>query len=100
MKQSFWFFGTHVSILADEHATHRLYNLIEGDFTSGSATRWHVHQAYAAGIYVVSGELTVHTKSQTTVLRTGQKAVVPPSVTHQVVGSSAGPGRALTAKAA
>jgi mannose-6-phosphate isomerase-like protein (cupin superfamily) len=96
MKQSFWFFGAHVSILADERATHGLYDLIEGDFTPGSATPWHVHQAYAEEIYVVSGQLTVHTKGRATVLRAGQKAVVPPGVAHRVVSSSAGPARALT----
>jgi mannose-6-phosphate isomerase-like protein (cupin superfamily) len=87
MKLSFWFFGAHFSILTDEHATHGLYDLIEGDFTPGSATPWHMHQAYAEEIYVVSGQLTVHTKSQ---------ATVPPGVAHRVVGSSAGPARALT----
>jgi hypothetical protein len=55
MKQSFWFFGAHVSILADEHATHGLYDIIEGDFTPGSATPWHVHQADAEEICVAIG---------------------------------------------
>ena len=84
MKQPFWFFGAHVSIVADEHATSGIYNLIEGDFAAGSATPWHVHQAYAEEIYVLEGELTVHTKGQATVLRVGEKAVVPPGVAHRV----------------
>jgi mannose-6-phosphate isomerase-like protein (cupin superfamily) len=96
MKQSFWFFGAHVSILADEQATDGLYDLIEGDFAAGSATPWHVHQAYAEEIYVLSGELTVHTKGRATVLRTGEKAMVPPGVAHRVVGSSASTARSLT----
>jgi mannose-6-phosphate isomerase-like protein (cupin superfamily) len=97
MKQSFWFFGAHVSIIADELATNGLYDLIEGDFAAGSATPWHVHRAYAEEIYVVSGELTVHTKGQATVvLRAGEKVVVPPGVAHRVVSSSAGTARALT----
>jgi mannose-6-phosphate isomerase-like protein (cupin superfamily) len=96
MKQSFWFFGAHVSILADERATNGLYDLIEGDFTAGSATPWHVHQAYAEEIYVLEGALTVRTKRRTTVLRAGEKAVVPRGVAHQVAGSGAGTARALT----
>jgi mannose-6-phosphate isomerase-like protein (cupin superfamily) len=96
MKQSFWFFGAHVNILADEQATNGLYDLIEGDFAAGSATPWHVHQAYAEEIYVLSGELTVHTKGQATVLRAGEKAVVPRGVAHRVTGSRASTARALT----
>ncbi|OUJ74996.1 cupin domain-containing protein [Hymenobacter crusticola] len=96
MKQSFWFFGAHVSILADEQATNGLYDLVEGDFAAGSATPWHVHQAYAEEIYALSGELTVLTKGRATVLRAGEKAVVPPGVAHRVVGFSAGTARALT----
>ena len=96
MKQSFWFFGAHVSILADTRATDARYDLIEGDFAAGSATPWHVHHAYAEEIYVVQGELLVHTKSQSTRLRAGERAVVPPGVVHRVVGAGASPARALT----
>nr|GFB02494.1 hypothetical protein [Tanacetum cinerariifolium] len=96
MKQSFWFFGAHVSILADERSTHGVYDLIEGDFAARCTTPWHVHRAYAEEIYVVSGELTVHTKGRATVLRAGEKAVIPPGVAHRVVGAAAGTSRALT----
>jgi mannose-6-phosphate isomerase-like protein (cupin superfamily) len=96
MKQSFWFYGAHVSILADEHTTNGLYDLIEADFAANSTTPWHVHQAYAEEIYVVSGELTVHTKGRATVLRAGEKAVVPRGVAHRVVGSAASTTHALT----
>ncbi|OUJ70375.1 hypothetical protein BXP70_24370 [Hymenobacter crusticola] len=44
-----------------------------------------MHQAYAEEIYVLSGELTVLTKGRATVLRAGEKAVVPPGVAHRVV---------------
>ena len=73
MKQSFWFFGAHVSILADEQATNGLYDVVEGDFAAGSATPWHVHHAYAEEIHVVEGELTVHTKGHATVLRAAKR---------------------------
>lgn len=96
MKQSFWFFGAHVSIVADGQATAGCYDLIEGDFTPGSATPWHLHKAYTEDIYVLEGELTVHTKGQTTVLRAGENALIPAGIAHRVVGSSAGPARALT----
>jgi quercetin dioxygenase-like cupin family protein len=59
MTQSFWFFGSCLTILADRTTTAGQYDLIEGYFPPGSQTPPHRHTRYSEQLYVLEGEFTV-----------------------------------------
>ncbi|WP_199317108.1 hypothetical protein [Chroococcidiopsis sp [FACHB-1243]] len=59
MTQSFWFFGSYLTILADRTTTGGQYDLIEGYFPPGSQTPPHRHTRYLEQLYVLEGEFTI-----------------------------------------
>jgi len=95
MNKSFWLFGTHLTILANQADTDGRYDLIEGNFAPGVETPVHRHFTYAEQLYVLSGEFTVRTEAGTVVLGPGQSHFIPQGVTHSVAATSASPARGL-----
>lgn len=94
MQHTFWLLGTHLTILADHITTDGRYDLLEGVFQPGVATPMHRHTTYSEHLYVLEGELAVHTEAATTVLRPGDDFHIPRGLAHAVVSGPAG-GRGL-----
>lgn len=66
MTQSFWLFGSRLTVVADRTATDGKYDLIDGYFPPGTQTPPHRHTRYSEQLYVLEGEFTVKTVSQDT----------------------------------
>ena len=95
MKNSYWLFGTRLSVLADQANTGGRYDLVEGWFSPGTQTPPHRHSAYAEQLYVLDGEFTVWAGGRKAVLRPGDDVVIPPGTAHAWHATGDGPGRAL-----
>lgn len=96
MAQSYWLFGTHLTILIDEHATNARYDLIEGRFPAGAETPLHRHPNYSEAIYVLEGEFTAYTDTQTATLSPGDHIFIPMNTPHALVASGNAASRAIT----
>ena len=95
MKNSYWLFGTRLSVLADQANTGGRYDLVEGWFSPGTQTPLHRHAAYAEQLYVLDGEFTVWAGRRKVVLRPGDDLLIPAGMAHVVAATGDGPGRAL-----
>ena len=95
MKNSWWLFGTRLSVLADPAKTGGRYDLIEGWFAPGTQTPPHRHAAYSEKLDVLDGEFTVWAGGRKVVLRPGDDLLIPAGTAHVVAATGDGPGRAL-----
>ena len=95
MKNSYWLFGTRLSVLADQANTGGRYDLIEGWFSLGMQTPLHRHAAYTEQLYVLDGEFTVWAGGRKAVLRPGDDLLIPAGTPHVVAATGDVPGRAL-----
>ena len=99
MTQSFWFFGSRLSIIADRTTTGGQYDLIEGYFPPGSQTPPHRHTRYSEQLYVLEGEFTVWAGDHKAVLKVGESFFIPPNTIHVVAVLNDKPGRMLAVAA-
>lgn len=88
MKNSFWLFGSNLTIIDSEENTESRYDLIEGFFPPGSETPLHVHTTYSEILYVLEGEVTIYTPGETHVLTKGESHYLPKNTPHAVVNNS------------
>jgi quercetin dioxygenase-like cupin family protein len=95
MKNSYWLFGTRLSILADPANTGGRYDLIEGWFALRTQTPPHRHNAYSEQLYVLDGEFRVWLGGRKAVLRPGDDLLIPAGTAHAVGATGDVPGRAL-----
>jgi quercetin dioxygenase-like cupin family protein len=95
MKNSWWLFGTRLSVLADQTNTGGRYDLVEGWFSPGTQTPPHRHGAYAEQLYVLDGEFTVWASGRKVVLCPGDDLLIPAGTAHVVAAIGDRPGRAL-----
>jgi quercetin dioxygenase-like cupin family protein len=95
MNNSFWLFGTHLTVLANQTDTAGRYDLLEGTFAPGVETPVHRHTTYAEQLYVLAGEFTVRTEAGTVVLRPGQSHLIPRGMAHSVAATSTEPAKGL-----
>lgn len=96
MAQSYWLFGTHLTILTDEQQTNSRYDLIEGRFSVGTETPLHRHTKYSESIYVLEGEFTVYTDAGAVTLSPGGHIYIPANTPHVVLATGGGESRAIT----
>ncbi len=96
MAQTYWLFGTHLTILTDEQETNFRYDLIDGRFSAGVETPLHRHTNYSEVIYVLEGEFTVYTDTQVATLSPGGHILIPINTPHAVAASGKTVSRALT----
>lgn len=96
MSQTFWLYGTYLSILADKHQTNSAYDLIEGQFPANTETPLHMHTKYAEQIYVLEGEFTVYLNKKKITLTPGEHLFILPNTPHVVAASGKQVNRALT----
>lgn len=99
MTQSFWFFGSRLTIVADHTTTGGQYDLIEGYFPPGSQTPPHRHTRYSEQLYVLEGEFTVWAGENKVVLKAGESFVIAPCVPHVVATLGDCPARGLVVAA-
>lgn len=95
MTQSFWLFGTHLTIVADRTTTDGKYDLVEGYFPPGTQTPPHRHTRYSEQLYVLEGEYTVWVGKNKVVLGAGESAFIPKGTPHVVAALSDQPARGL-----
>lgn len=95
MTQSFWLFGSRLTIVADHTTTGGQYDLIEGYFPPGTQTPPHRHTRYSEQLYVLEGEFTVWIDKNKVVLGAGESALIPMGTTHVVAALSDRPARGL-----
>lgn len=95
MTQSFWLFGSRLTIVADRTTTDGKYDLIEGYFPPGTQTPPHRHTRYSEQLYVLEGEFTVWVGKNKVVLGAGESALIPMGTTHVVAALSDRPARGL-----
>ena len=95
MIQSFWFFGSYLTILADRTTTGGQYDLIEGYFPPGSQTPPHRHTRYLEQLYVLEGEFTIWAGENKLVLSTGESFLIPVGTPHVVAAIGDRPARGL-----
>jgi mannose-6-phosphate isomerase-like protein (cupin superfamily) len=102
MTQSFWFFGSCLTILADRTMTDGHYDLIEGYFPPGSQTPLHRHIRYSEQLYVLEGVFTVWAGNEKIELSTGETFLIPVGIPHVVaaIGDQPAHGLMLTAPSA
>ncbi len=96
MEPPYWFFGTHLRLLNDEHQTGSGYDLIEGRFPTGTETHLHLHTRYDELIYVLEGTFTVYTNAGKATLDPGEHIFVPRNTPHTVAGTGPATNRSLT----
>ncbi|MEP0884077.1 cupin domain-containing protein [Trichocoleus sp. ST-U3] len=99
MTQSFWFFGSRLTIIADRTTTGGQYDLIEGYFPPGSQTPPHRHTRYSEQLYVLEGEFTIWAGENKVVLSAGESFLIPPYTPHVVAALSDRPTRGLVVAA-
>lgn len=99
MTQSFWFLGSHITILADGTTTGGQYDLIEGYNPPGTLTPLHRHTRYSEQLYVLEGELTVWAGKNKVVLTPNESFLISPGIPHVVGVLSNKPARALVVAA-
>lgn len=95
MRNSYWLFGTRLSVLAGHTETGGRYDLVEGWFAPGTQTPPHRHGAYSEQLYVLDGEFTVWAGGRKTVLRPGDDLIIPVGTAHAVAATGDVPGRGL-----
>ena len=95
MTQSFWLFGTHLTIVADRTTTDGKYDLIEGSSPPGTQTPPHLHTRYSEQLYVLEGELTVWAGKNKMVLTPGESFLISPGTPHVVATLGDKPSRTL-----
>lgn len=95
MTESFWFFGSYLTILADHITTEGQYDLIEGFFPPGSQIPPNRHTRYFEQLYVLEGEFTVWTGDQKIELSTGETFLIPVGTPHVVAVIGDQPARGL-----
>jgi quercetin dioxygenase-like cupin family protein len=95
MTQSFWFFGSCLTILADHTITGGQYDLIEGYFPPGSQTPLHRHTRYSEQLHVLEGEFTIWAGEQKLVLSTGETFLIPVGIPHVVAAIGDKPAHGL-----
>lgn len=96
MAQTYWLFGTHLTILSDEQKTNSLYDMIEGRISAGVETPLHRHTKYSEAIYVLAGEFTVYTDTRVVILPPGGHTFIPINTPHVVLASGKEENRAIT----
>jgi quercetin dioxygenase-like cupin family protein len=96
MTQSFWLFGSYLTILADHTTTDGQYDLIEGYFPPGTQTPPHRHSRYSEQLYVLEGEFTVWAGENKVVLSTGENFLIPVGMPHVVAAIGDRPAHGLT----
>ncbi len=99
MTQSFWFFGSRLTIVADHTTTGGQYDLIEGYFPPGSQTPPHRHTRYSEQLYVLSGKFTVWAGENKVVLSAGESFLIPVGTPHVVAVLGDKPARGLVVAA-
>ncbi|MGH2412855.1 MAG: cupin domain-containing protein [Microcystaceae cyanobacterium] len=99
MAQSFWFFGSRLTIVADHTTTGGKYDLIEGYFPPGSQTPPHLHTRYSEQLYVLEGEFTVWAGENKIVLNAGESFLIPIGTPHVVAALGDKPARGLVVAA-
>ncbi|MBD0258792.1 MAG: cupin domain-containing protein [Cytophagales bacterium] len=95
MTSPYWFFGTHLRILNDEHQPGSGYDLIKRRFPPGTVTRLHLHTRYCEPIYVLEGTFTVRTNAGKATLTPGEHIPVPRNTPHPVAGTGHATNRSL-----
>jgi quercetin dioxygenase-like cupin family protein len=95
MTESFWLFGTCLTILADRTITEGQYDLIEGYFPPGSQTPPRRHTRYSEQLYVLEGEFTVWASDEKIELSTGETFLIPVGTPHVVAAIDDRPARGL-----
>ncbi|MBD3884024.1 cupin domain-containing protein [Phormidium tenue FACHB-886] len=95
MTQSFWFFGSYLTILAERTTTGGRYDLIEGYFPPGSQTPLHRHTRYWEQLYVLEGEFTIWASESKVVLSTGESFLIPIGTPHVVAAIGDQPAHGL-----
>jgi quercetin dioxygenase-like cupin family protein len=96
MTFQYWFFGTHLRLLSDEHQPGSGYDLIEARFPPGTQTHLHLHTRYDKFIYVLEGAFTVYTHTGQATLAPGEHIFVPRNTPHTVTGTGHATNRSLT----
>ncbi|MDV2997756.1 MAG: hypothetical protein N4J56_007461 [Chroococcidiopsis sp. SAG 2025] len=99
MIQSFWFFGSYLTILADRTTTGGQYDLIEGYFPPGSQNPPHRHTRYLEQLYVLEGEFTIWAGENKLVLSTGESFLIPVGTPHVVAAIGDRPAHGLVVAA-
>jgi quercetin dioxygenase-like cupin family protein len=99
MTESFWFFGSYLTILADRTMTGGQYDLIESYFPPGSQTQPHRHTRYSKQLYVLEGEFTIWAGKQKVELNTGESFLIPVGIPHVVAAIGDEPARGLVVAA-
>jgi quercetin dioxygenase-like cupin family protein len=94
-QQSFWLFGSRLTIVADHTTTGGKYDLVEGYFPPGTQTPPHRHTRYSEQLYVLEGEFTVWAGEDKMVLKAGDSFLISKGITHVVAALSDRPSRAL-----
>ncbi|MBW4579105.1 MAG: cupin domain-containing protein [Tildeniella nuda ZEHNDER 1965/U140] len=95
MSNSFWLFGSRLTILADHTATEGKYDLIEGYFPPNTQTPLHRHTRYSEQLYVTEGEFTVWADENKVVLNAGESFLIPAGTVHVVGVVGEKPARGL-----
>src|SRR5262249_41098652 len=95
MKNTWWLFGTRLSVLADQTNTGGRYDLVEGWFSPGTQTPPHRHGAYAEQLSVREGGFTVWAGGRRAVRRPGADLPTPAGTAHVVAAAGDRPARAL-----
>lgn len=99
MMESFWLFGSCLTILADRTMTGGQYDLIEGYFPPSTQTPLHRHTRYWEQLYVLEGEFTVWAGKNKVRLSTGENFLIPVGTPHVVAASGDYPARGLVVAA-
>jgi len=79
-KNSYWLFGSHHYVITDPDNGD--YDQVEKRSKRGVKTPPHIHGGYSELVYVIEGEMTVHTKEQSFTLKPGQHFFVPKGMPH------------------
>lgn len=99
MTQSFWLYGSRMSILANAATTNGQYDLVEEYILPGSQTPPHLHTRYSQHMYVLEGEVTVWAGDQKVVMNAGESLLIPIGTPHMVAVFGDKPARNLVVNA-
>lgn len=95
MTESFWLFGTCLTILADRTTTVGKYDLLEGYFPPGTQTPPRRHTRYCEQIYVLEGEFAVWMEDRKLELSVGETIVIPVGIPYVFAAIGDEPARGL-----
>lgn len=96
MNNNFWLLGIHRHIVADGQTTNDQYDLIEGISPCGVETPPHIHNQYVETEYVLEGELTIYTDTETVVLTSGEGFTIPKGKPHCLSATGIGMTKTIT----